>query len=202
LCTELGSHQIQVADWMFRGRVERVSGSGSISYWRDGREVPDHVALVYDYSDGRKHIWDSMSSNRYYGCEEQIMGDKGTIEAEIGDFYQEGLPPTPGLQRLIRDVTGGVFNKLPLGGSSYQGELKSRAVGEAIVSRHPPPVYEEGVHQIEAFIAAIRAGQAQPGLLPFAFNATVAALMGEQTALTGESQNWPEMPDLIEGALA
>ncbi len=49
LMTELATHQIDVANWFLDAVPTRVYGMGGIDYWRDGREVWDHVALVYEY---------------------------------------------------------------------------------------------------------------------------------------------------------
>lgn len=201
LSTELGSHQIQLANWLFQAKPERVSGSGDICYWKDGREVHDHVALVFDYPEGRKLIWDSLSNNRYYGCEEQIMGSKGTIEAELSDFYSETPPPVPGLQQMIRDVAGGVFKSIPIGGSSYGGEYKMKTPPEKIVSRLPVPKYDDGVHQFEAFAAAVRRGKNLPGLMRHAYYATVGSLMGEEAAFTRQPVLWPKIADISEEIL-
>ena len=53
LMTELATHQLQVASWFLDAAPTRVIGSGSICFWKDGREVYDHAALVYDYAGGR-----------------------------------------------------------------------------------------------------------------------------------------------------
>lgn len=72
LMTELATHQLQVGNWFLDGVPTRVIGSGSICFWKDGREVYDHVALIYEYSGGRKFIYTSLLNNARYGCEEQI----------------------------------------------------------------------------------------------------------------------------------
>jgi predicted dehydrogenase len=94
LMTELASHQIQVANWAKKTIPVSVRGVGSINYWKDGREVYDNVALIYSYADGTQFIYDSMTSNRHYGLQEQIMGSKGTLELETNKFYSEN-PPQP-----------------------------------------------------------------------------------------------------------
>ena len=87
LITELASHQIQVANWAVGEPPVSVMGAGSIVYWKDGREVYDNVALIYTYRNGMQFIYDSMISNKKYGLEEQIMGDKGTMELEVNKHY-------------------------------------------------------------------------------------------------------------------
>jgi predicted dehydrogenase len=198
LITELGSHQVQVANWLFKDAPRRVIGSGSLCYWRDGREVDDQIALIYDYSDGRKLIYDCMINNRLYGVEEQIMGDKGTIEAELARFYPDVPPPTPGLQQLLRDISSSRFSPVPIGGASWQPETKLRTQGEAITPRSKEHADNETLLQFDGFASAVRAGRPLPGLLRHAFDASVACLLGEQAMATGTPMEWTaalQLPD-------
>ncbi len=198
LVTELGSHQVQVANWMFKDVPQRVIGSGSLCYWRDGREVDDQIALIYDYSDGRKLIYDCMINNRLYGVEEQIMGDKGTIEAELALFYPDVPPPTPGLQQLLKDLSSSRFSPVPIGGASWQPETKLSTPAQAIKPRKSVTTDNETLLQFDAFASALRAGQPLPGLLRHAFEASVACLLGEQAMAAGTPIEWPaalKLPD-------
>ena len=116
LMTELASHQIQVANWLKNALPVSVMGTGSINYWKDGREVFDNVALIYSYEDGTQFIYDSMTSNRHYGLEEQILGDEGTLELEVNKRYFENPPPPPeppppaGIVQLLKDIES-IFSK-------------------------------------------------------------------------------------------
>ena len=49
LMAELGSHQMDVANWILGTTPRRVIASGGIDYWQDGREVSDNVFCIYDY---------------------------------------------------------------------------------------------------------------------------------------------------------
>ena len=49
LMSELGSHQLDVANWLLGAPPRRVIASGGIDYWRDGREVYDNLFCVFDY---------------------------------------------------------------------------------------------------------------------------------------------------------
>lgn len=60
-------------------------GHGAITYWKDGREVYDNVSCIYVFDDGVKMTFDSIISNKFYGLEEQIMGNLGTVEPERDD---------------------------------------------------------------------------------------------------------------------
>jgi len=49
IMTELTTHQVDVANWFMGTPPARVYGTGGLDYWRDGREIEDNVALVYEY---------------------------------------------------------------------------------------------------------------------------------------------------------
>jgi predicted dehydrogenase len=191
LMTELATHQLQVANWFFDALPTRVMGSGSICFWKDGREVYDHVALVYDYPGGAKTIYTSLLNNARYGCEEQIQGSKGTIEPEYGRIYSESLPNVPELSNMRRDVAAGQKRAVPIGGATWFPELPVRTPGEPLGWGE----YDETMLQFEGFGEAVRSGRELPGLLYQAYHASVASLLGEQAMDSGRVIEWPK--DLV-----
>ena len=200
LMTELASHQIQVANW-FKGKTPvSVMGKGSINYWKDGREVYDNVALIYSYDDGTQFIYDSMTSNRHYGLEEQIMGDEGTLEMEVNRRYWEHPPPKPepppppGIVQLMKDIEGGIFsNAIPLTNSSWIPELKVEGDGQKIVERAKG--FDESKAQLEGFIASIRKGEPTKGLFEQGYWATIWALLGQKAM---DEQKIIELPNELK----
>ncbi len=94
LMTELGSHQMDVANWMLGAFPKRVLATGSVDYWRDGREIPDNIFCVYEYrltppAHDREPVskepytarvtYSSLCNNAYEGASELIMGTQGTL---------------------------------------------------------------------------------------------------------------------------
>lgn len=100
LMAELGSHQIDVANWYLgasgmaakaakNGKPSEgpakdvhpiaVVGIGGIDYWKDGREVFDNVQVVFEYPDGQKLCYQSIEMNSFDGDSEQFMGRNGTL---------------------------------------------------------------------------------------------------------------------------
>ncbi|UUL84014.1 Gfo/Idh/MocA family protein [Sphingomonas qomolangmaensis] len=187
LMTELATHQIQVGNWFLDGVPTRVIGSGSICFWKDGREVYDHVALIYEYAGGRKLIYTSLLNNARYGCEEQIQGSTGTIEPELGRIFREVPPKTLALQRMQADVKRGQKRAIPIGGATWFPELPVTTPGESLGWGE----YSETMLQFEGFGEAVRSGKPLPGLLSQAYHASVASLIGEQAMDSGEAVKWP-----------
>lgn len=192
LMTELATHQLQVGNWFLEGVPTRVIGSGSICFWKDGREVYDHVALIYEYSGGRKFIYTSLLNNARYGCEEQIQGSKGTIEPELGRIYAEVPPKVLALQRMRQDVARGHKRTVPIGGATWFPELPVTTPGESLGWGE----YDETMLQFEGFGEAVRSGRPLPGLLAQAYQASVASLLGEQAMDRGQAMPWPT--DLVD----
>jgi predicted dehydrogenase len=109
LVGELGSHQIDVANWMFNARPEYVIGIGGQEFIRDGRDIYDNIQLLYRYRRGQKLIYSAISTNQHlpilggtraeFG--ETIMGTSGSIEITLGSdeepcialWYYEPRPP-------------------------------------------------------------------------------------------------------------
>ncbi len=192
LMTELASHQIQVANWVKQAYPVSVKGVGNINYWKDGREVYDNVALIYSYPDGMQFIYDSMTSNRHYGIQEQIMGDKGTIELETNSYYQEN-PPEPekpkGIVQLIADIEKGVFGTVNVGNSSWVPETKMRHERSVLVAKDDTDGSRE---QLLAFAAAVIEDKPIPGLFEHGYYASVWTLLGQESMETGRTVTIPK----------
>ena len=89
LMTELACHQLQVGTWALGKLPKRVMGTGAITFWNDGREVYDNLHCIYEFESGEQMTYASVISNKFYGLEEQIQGNLGTVEPERGKFYFE-----------------------------------------------------------------------------------------------------------------
>jgi predicted dehydrogenase len=54
--------------------------SGGVFSEKDGREVPDTIAVTLDFDNDVVVTWQSTFSNRHYGLGDHILGSDGTIE--------------------------------------------------------------------------------------------------------------------------
>ena len=134
-------------------------------------------------------IYDSLTSNAFYGCEIQIMGPKGAIEGETGRLYAEKPPPAPGIVQLVNNLERGLFATIPIGGPSWVPDLKKDTKGR------PLPYTLDGddgtAVELAAFANAVRLNQPIPGMMEQACRACVAALMGHDAMEQGHETNWP-----------
>jgi predicted dehydrogenase len=92
LTAELGSHQIDVADWMFGATPEFVVGVGGLDHVKDGRDIYDNIQLIFKYPQGQKLMYSAIGTNQHLSLfggtrnqfGEVIMGTEGTIEITVG----------------------------------------------------------------------------------------------------------------------
>jgi predicted dehydrogenase len=59
--------------------------SGGVFSEKDGREVPDTIAVTLDFPNDMVVTWQSTFSNKHFGLGEHILGSDGTIEHGWGE---------------------------------------------------------------------------------------------------------------------
>lgn len=190
LMTELASHHLQVTNWVLKDKPDYVMGSGSINYWKDGREVYDNVNLVYHYPNGTHVNYDSMTSNKKYGMEIQAMGPLGTIEMEAGYIFEENPPPAPGIIQLVTDIEHSIFDTVPIGGASWVPEDPSEDKGAYLLDRL---LKTDGTDvEMESFVSDVRNNRIDPWLTQQGFHASIATLMGFEAMINHRIETWPD----------
>src|SRR5438309_2212272 len=91
--------------------------SGGVFSEKDGREVPDTIAVTLDFPTDLVVTWQSTFSNSRYGLGERILGSHGTVERVSGS-------------------TDMVTGRLP-SGVRYDPEKANRPDGAAVVGESP-----------------------------------------------------------------
>ena len=178
LMTELACHQLQIGSWALRKIPEKVMGHGAITYWKDGRDVYDNVSCVYVFDDGVKMTFDSVISNKFYGLEEQIMGNLGTVEPEKGKYYFESVAPAPAFLQMVNDWENKVFDSLPFAGTSWAPETANENKGEFIIGERPK---SDGTSLLlEAFVEAVITQKQPKNIAEEGYYASMLCLLGHQ----------------------
>lgn len=178
LMTELACHQLQIGSWALSKLPEKVMGHGAITYWKDGREVYDNVSCIYVFDDGVKMTFDSVISNKFYGLEEQIMGNLGTVEPENGKYYFESVPPAPAFLQMVNEWENKVFDSLPFAGTSWAPETANTNDGEFIIGQRPK---SDGSSLVtEAFVEAVITRKQPARIAEEGYYASMLALLGHQ----------------------
>jgi len=88
---ELSSHQIDVMNYLLDGHPQKIAGTGSINYWKDGRETFDNINLVFEYPQQIAGIVSCHLSNAHQPYVIRLLGTKGTIEIfrDTAFYYAE-----------------------------------------------------------------------------------------------------------------
>lgn len=178
LMTELACHQLQIGSWAMRKLPEKVNGHGAITYWKDGREVYDNVHCMYVFDNGVKMTFDSVISNKFYGLEEQIMGNLGTVEPEKGKYYFENVSPAPAFLQLINEWENKLFDNLPFAGTSWAPETANENNGEFIIGERPK---SDGTSLLlDAFAEAVITQKQPAQIAEEGYYASMLCLLGHQ----------------------
>jgi predicted dehydrogenase len=156
LFAELGSHQLNVANWFFGAEPTSITAAGGVYRFKDGREVPDHVYGTFEYPNGRTAVFSSIESNAFDENYEMFFGTKGTLILKVETeayLFEEGKSEPTGVDISARGP-GAVLDS---------SETVAAPAGTA-APRAPSggtPQVERNIsyrRQIERFCAAVRTG--------------------------------------------
>lgn len=190
LMTELACHQIQIGTWAMRSIPEKVMGHGSITRWKEKREVYDNVSCIYVFENGVKLNFESVVSNKFYGLEEQVLGSLGTIELEKGKYYFENVEPAPGFLQLINDIEHKLFDAIPFAGTSWAPETANENKGEYILGERPK---SDGTSlMLDAFVEAVITGKQPQNIAEEGYYASALSLLGHEAIEKGQIIGFPE----------
>ncbi len=183
LMAELGSHQIDVVNWFLNAVPISVMAAGGIDYWKDGRSTYDNISVIFEYPDGVKCVYTSITTNEHEGYTEQFMGDQGTliVNPDKGLLFRE-----PKAESLVwaplahKDESKGKDAIILDAGATRKDREKSE--GEAITVTKKNDYYEE----LAEFFDCVRTGK-EPRCNPqVALNACVPCIMANKAAETGK----------------
>ena len=105
------------------------------------RTVGDNVQSVFNYSDGRRLIFSSITDNAKNGNELWIYGTEGSVQITIEDatfFYEKKLSNQPTTDKPVSKT---IVERGVVTGASYStaGEMPNRGVGERVQALGPIP---------------------------------------------------------------
>lgn len=190
IMTELACHQLQIGTWAMREIPDKVMGHGAITFWKEKREVYDNVSCIYQFDNGVKLNFDSVLSNKFYGLEEQILCNKGTIEPEKSKYYYEEIPPAPAFLQMLNDVENALFGSMPFAGTSWVPETANVNEGHYLLDRKP--VGDGTSLMLEAFAEAVITCKQPPLIAEEGYYATQLCLLGHQAMVEERSLVFPD----------
>lgn len=159
LMAELGSHQIDVVNWMLGEVPCAVMGVGGIDYWKDGRDVLDNVQCIFEYPSGVKMQYQSLTTNQYDGFTEQFMGDKGTLTVSPGRamLFREPKAEELAWESMAHTEQVGGKKGIVLDASKSPRLAQKQAEGEKIEAERQVKK-DDYLLELEDFFLSIRDG--------------------------------------------
>jgi predicted dehydrogenase len=175
LAAELGSHQFDVANWIFGACPERITGVGGLDYWKDGRDIYDNIQLIFEYPNGGKLQYSAISTNARLDFSETILGTQGSLDITLGwgMWFREASVPKVGLAGAAKEnwIAGATIGRpgVPQGVPLFLPEQAPPALRDQVQSarrwfasqgvelpeEEPDPVAAE----LEEFLACARDGR-------------------------------------------
>lgn len=190
IMTELACHQLQIGTWALRQIPDKVMGHGAITFWKEKREVYDNVSCIYIFDNGVKMNYDSVLSNKFYGLEEQILCNKGTVEPEKSKYYFEEIPPAPAFLQLMNEVENSMFGSLPFAGTSWVPETANVNKGHYLLDKKPET---DGTSlMLDAFVESVITQKQPPLIAEEGYYATQLSLLGHQAMEEEQMLVFPE----------
>jgi predicted dehydrogenase len=190
LVTELGSHHIDIANWVFDAIPERATGMTSIVRFHDGRTVGDNVQAVFSYPGGRRLMFSSLTDNAKMGNELWIYGTEGSVAITIEDatFYYEPKahikPAEEGEQVAKHGITTGASY-------STKGEMPYRGPGEKL---HVPVTEDPTLTACRAFIECVRTKRQPLAGARVGYGSAIAAAIANRAVNEEQGIQVPALP--------
>ena len=181
LMAELGSHQIDVVNWMLGETPSAVMGVGGLDYWKDGRDVWDNVQVIFEYPSGVKLQYQSLTTNEYDGFAEQFMGDKGTLVISTGKalLFREPKAEQLAWQDMAHKEAVGGKEGIVLDASKTPRLAKQQSQGQKIGAKDRAKK-DDYLLELEDFFLSIRDGH-EPFCSPrVALDTCVAAIKANE----------------------
>jgi predicted dehydrogenase len=131
---DIGCHQIDLANQIFGTSPESVTACGGVDFWKDGRDVPDHLTAVFRYPGGRTLVFTALSTNCMDGVQARVFGTDGSLVVTNADATLYYEPKTDHSAHAVK-ATGADATT----GATRRGEVPYRGPGEPLVPAEGQP---------------------------------------------------------------
>jgi predicted dehydrogenase len=196
LGTELGSHHIDMANWVFGEQPTSVIGTASICRYHDGRTVGDNEQSVFSYSKGRRLVFSSLTDNAKTGCELWIYGTEGSAQITIEDatFYYE-KSKTSDKTSSDKASNKTVVERGIVTGASYstRGEMPYRGAGEKVQTPHSE---DPTLASVRSFIEAVRGEHDIEANVDVGFRSAIACAVAHDAVYAEQKMTIPKAPEV------
>jgi predicted dehydrogenase len=185
LLAELSSHQIDLANWFFKTRPDRVIGSGGVDYWHDGRETFDNLHAIYDYPGGLRLTCSSLTSNAHDGFLMTIRGSRGTIELK-----RDGAT-------LFSEATDTLEHGIVDGVSGATRTAFSEQRGIPLIIEEDREGWEPTHYALSSFAGHVRNGTRPEADVICGARSAISVRLGIDAVREGGVREWKESYDAV-----
>jgi predicted dehydrogenase len=188
----------------------KIFASGQLSYWKDGRDVPDVMTGILQYPETQEHPVFQLTLQVNFvsgtGGQEMIklVGEEGTIELKNNGLtvHHSIMPKAPGIggydalftyPKSMQDSLMNLYNQ------KYTAEDKRR-ITKADIDFKAPPGYSDHLDHITHFFDAVRTGNPVVEDAVFGLRAAAPALACNDSYFEKKIIAWdPENMKIIKG---
>lgn len=188
LFEELGSHQIDIANWVFKEQPQDVLGTTSIAVYHDGRTVGDNVQAVVGYSKGRRLFFSSITDNGLMGNQIWVFGTDGSLQitGEDATFYRKQ-------EKTITAASHSyVVSRGLKTGASYNpdGAMPYRGPGDPVPVRNRE---EPTLTACKSFVECVRSKKQPFANVDVGFESAMACSIGKRAFADGRAMKVPQL---------
>jgi predicted dehydrogenase len=195
LLEELGSHHLDIANWVFGEQPQTAIGSESIVVHHDGRTVGDNVQAIFGYSKGRRMFFSSLTDNALMADQLWIYGTEGSVQITLEDatFY------SPAKKSITAASHSEIVQKGVETGASYQAnwEMPYRGPGDRLYLKREE---DATLSACRAFIDCVRERRQPIADVNVGFRSGMACAVGKQALASGQIVNLPQLAETVQPA--
>jgi predicted dehydrogenase len=188
LFEELGSHSIDIANWVFKEQPQDVLGTTSIAVYHDGRNVGDNVQAVLGYSKGRHMFFSSVTDNGLVGNQVWVYGTNGSLQitGEDATFYRKKE------KTIIAASHSDIVQRGLKTGASYdpKSAMPYRGAGDPVPVRNKE---DATLTACRSFVECVRNKRRPFANADVGFKAAIACSIGKQAFLEGRVTKIPQL---------
>jgi predicted dehydrogenase len=188
LLEELGSHHIDITNWVFGEAPQTAVGSESIVVHHDGRTVGDNVQAIFGYSKGRRMFFSALTDNAMMADQLWIYGAEGSVQITLEDatFYN------PTRKSITAASHAEIVQKGIETGATYQAnwEMPYRGPGERLYMKREE---DATLTACRAFIECVREKRQPIADVHVGFCSGVACAVGKRALESGQVVHLPQL---------
>jgi predicted dehydrogenase len=178
----------------------RIFATGDLSFWKDGRDVPDIMTAIMEYSATKEHpAFQVMLRVNFVSGQgdtgvTKFVGSEGVMDFGWNDFTlsQNKLPKAPGIGGYdsLRTFTSDMQKKNMEAYNKLYTKEDENAVNKPVYKYKAPDNYDDRFDHLINFFDSVRAAKPVVEDAVFGFRAAAPCLAANESYFTKKVINW------------